>query len=347
MGSLAGHVLPGCFFLAYGLIWAFLSIWMQLKTKAPNAKKNKKEGAASSSSSFFEYKRDHRLVRKSWIPLPYCPRIPLEPILKVLLTLVGIIAEAFFDFRTIGNKQRLITIVYHVVLPNGHLNDLAKLHHITMYGGFLLSGIVDIVSLFVKLPRQTSQLFLSIAFWTEWMLFYSHSDANDPLNIHTHFILTLVIMSCVVFSALRMFQASYFLINMGLAFSIMLQGTWFIQVGVSLYPPSGTNVLIESVNTHGAHGHDDYAMHSVTMYVYALFTWHVMLLAVSFLGLWVAMACFVRCGIHRRLAKRTPLKSNSLVDSDENERLIAVDESGKTSDLSIGIELQEVAETAS
>ena len=349
MGSLAGHVLPGCFFLIYGIIWAILSMWMQLKSRVTSpSKKSKRESSTTPTTvSFFEYKRDHGLGRKSWIPFPCCSQVPIEPILKIILALVGIIVEAFFDFvkTNVQGDQRLVAIVYQVYRIDGTLNDLAKLHHITMYGGFLLSGIIDIVTIFIKLPRQTSTIAFSVAFWVEWMLFYSHSDSNDALNKSMHFLLTLVIFSCVIFAALRLLHASHLLINLGLAFSIFLQGTWFVQVGATLYPPSGSNVLLETLKKPGA-------SHSVTMYVYAVFTWHVMLIIISLLVLWVVLSCFMRSSINRRLGKLRSggAKSGRMqnwVESDENERLITVDDGRTKEDTGVAIEMHEVAETVS
>ena len=323
-------------------------MWMQLKSRVTNpSKKSKREISANPTTvSFFEYKRDHGLGRKSWIPFPCCSRVPIEPIVKIILALVGIIVEAFFDIvkTNVQGDRRLVAIVYQVYRSDGTLNDLAKLHHITMYGGFLLSGIIDIVTIFIKLPRQTSTIAFSVAFWVEWMLFYSHSDSNDALNKSMHFLLTLVIFSCVIFAALRLLHASHLLINLGLAFSIFLQGTWFVQVGATLYPPSGSNVLLETLKKGTSH--------SVTMYVYAVFTWHVMLIIISLLVLWVVLSCFMRSSINRRLGKLRSggAKSGRMqnwVESDENERLITVDDERTKEDTGVAIEMHEVAETVS
>lgn len=351
MGSLAGHVIPGCFFLVHGFVWALLSMWMQLNSRVTNpSKKNKRESSTNpTTASFFEYKRDHGLGRKSWIPLPCCTRVPVEPIIKIVLALIGIIVEAFFDIKKTNVKGdlHLVAEVYHVYTSDGKLNDLAKLHHITMYGAFLLSGIIDIVTIFIKLPRQTSMITFSVAFWVEWMLFYSHSDANDALNKNIHFLLTLVIFSCVVFAALRLLHASHLLINLGLAFSIFLQGTWFIQVGATLYPATGTNVLIESWKSHGEE-HD--TSHRVTMFVYSLFTWHVILIIISLLVLWVVLSCFMRSTINRRLGKFRSggMKSSQMqnwIESEENEKLITIDDGGTKEDVGVAIEMHDVAET--
>ena len=101
MGSLAGHCIAGTFFLLYGLWWAFAAVWLDIKKSTSPATKAEKLRAS--------------LKNKSWMPLPCCPKIPLEPIFKIVLPLLAILPEAFFDIVPDENgHKRLITIVYHV-----------------------------------------------------------------------------------------------------------------------------------------------------------------------------------------------------------------------------------------
>lgn len=344
MGSLAGHVIPGCFFLFHGFLWAFLSIWIEHKSRlstssAESSEKGKRKGSTNTSTTscgvrFFKNQCDQEMGFKSWIPFPCCPRVPLQPILKIILPLAGIIVESFFDYR----NGHLVAVVYRVYWSNGQLNDMGKLHHITMYGAFLLSGIIDIIVLLVKLPRQTSMIMLSVAFWVEWMLFYSHSGNSDALSLHFHFILTLTIFACVVFAALRILHASHILINLGFSFCVFLQGTWFIQAGATLYPPSGSNALLESSRAHSSAGQG--ATHRVTMYVYALFTWHVMFIAVSLLLLWVVLSCCVRRSMSHCWLRKLQSKPNLVQNWSENERLVNTDEGEGKID-TVSIEMQE------
>ena len=69
-----------------------------------------------------------------------------------------------------------------------------------MYSAFLISGTVDLVSLCLKLPRQASQTMFFMAFWVEWMLFYSHSSENDSLDQKFHILLNSAIFLCIIFS---------------------------------------------------------------------------------------------------------------------------------------------------
>lgn len=367
MGSLAGHVLPGSFFLIYGLAWVYLAMWTNLKMKTVSGSskkiKRRESGSTAASTSFFEFKRDQGLSRKSWLPLPCCPRIPLEPIFKILFPALGIIAELFFDMVKYPNESgvHLVAKVYHIKNEDGTFNGMGKLHHITMYAAFLLSGLVDVLTIFVKFPRVTSSLFLSIAFWTEGILFYFHTHGRDAVNVQIHLLLTIVIFACVFFSLMRVFFATNFVINLGLACTIVLQGTWFIHAGYLLFPPGGhgiisLNAVAEARSDDDHSKQDEIQEHNSEMYVSAVFTWHVMCLAAAMLILYVLMMCAIRSGVVRRLSKRGGLlnKSRRWVNSEERERLIAADllnerssemVLSRTKDKSDSVEMQKMFET--
>ena len=69
MGSLGGHGAAASLYLLYGLWWLVHSFWLHL------TRRDGRGGAHSKES----------LQRKSYIPLFCCPRIPVDPLLKVLL----------------------------------------------------------------------------------------------------------------------------------------------------------------------------------------------------------------------------------------------------------------------
>ena len=345
MGSLAGHVLPGTFFLIYGFWWVVISLWTHLSSKG--TQKSKREGSSSSVTSFLEYRREHGLSRKSWLPQIFCPRVPLEPVLKIVLPLCGIIAEAFFDVVNEGHGPHIKAKVFRVFDDDGHLAGLGKLHHVTMYGAFALSGIVDIISLFIRVPRHTSQLFLSLAFWVEGILFYFHTHGRDPLNVQIHWILTVLIFLCATFSLLRMIQPTNLLINMGLGNSILLQGTWFIQAGHILFRWSKTDWFTHVSDSPEGDGDN----HEAIMLVSACFTWHLIGISLLLVLLWVVFHLMLRSGIRLKLSRRRQRARGppTWVDADreEQERLIIAGlESAPKDSQTATMELQDVAETA-
>lgn len=323
------------------------SLWTHLSSKGIQKPKSKREGSASSVTVFLEYRREHGLSRKSWLPQMFCQRVPIEPVIKIVLPLIGIIAEAFFDVENKGDGPHVVAKVFRVFDSDGHLAGLGKLHHITMYGAFAVSGIIDIISLFIKFPRHTSQLFLSLAFWVEGVLFYFHTHGRDPLNIQIHWILTVLIFLCGTLSLVRMLQPTNLLINIGLASSIFLQGTWFIQAGHILFRWNKKNWFTHASDS----SEDDGDNHEAIMLVSACFTWHLILVSLFLVLLWVIFHLMLRSGIRLKLSRRRQRARGppTWVDADheEQERLISAGiESAPKDSQSATVELQDVAETA-
>ena len=131
----------------------------------------------------FEHNFNDPLARKSWIPAPFLKRIAIEPILKTLLPSLGVFVELFVNVRIDrGGKSHLIFFVYAPGFFDGHFGDLNRFYHICLYSTFVLSGVVDLISLRVNLPRATSQLFLCFAFYSEAVLFSFHTHGRDLFN---------------------------------------------------------------------------------------------------------------------------------------------------------------------
>lgn len=352
MGNLAGHVLPGSFFIAYGALWCINFLWCYFKTKSAirlsgESRKKKEKPLHSVSPSFFEYKRDYDLSRKSWIPCAIT-RIPIEPLFKILLPILGIICETFFDYRSDnGGKKHVVITVISIRDSSGELSEISKLHHITMYGGFLLSGVVDMLTLCVRLPRQTSMLFLTLAFAVEGLLFYHHTIGQDALNIEIHCLLTYSIFACAVFSLLRIFSATNVVVNLCLGSSILLQGTWFVQAGYFLF--GGFLDEKDEDNVVEKRSHNDEVDHRYIMFVAACYTWHLLLIALGNVALWIAMSACLRSRIlHNRTLRRRGLLTRlrhrwkGSAGSEDQNKLIVEEASNGVEN---GIEMHHLAET--
>lgn len=337
MGSFSGHVLPGSLFVLYGVIWIVFAILTHLKSKSSStsgkkSNRTKRDQSVMSGMSFFEYKRDLGLSRKSWLPIPCSTlsRIPLEPIFKVILPFIGVLVEAFLAVdKDSDGKAHIVGSVFHIFREDGHLNSLAKLQHITMYGSFVLSGIVDILTIFVKFPHQTSPLFLSLAFLVEGILFYFHTGGRNAIDVEIHFILTLVIGICALFAFLRVMYATNLLINLGLGYSILLQGTWFIQAAYFLFPPGGKGVIVNEMNSHHEGSDHESEHHAAVMFIACSLSWHLMFLMIGVLIVWVILLCVMRSSAGRRFMKRRgAVKLNpprKWEDFAEQEKLINVE----------------------
>uniref|UniRef100_A0A1X7VTU2 Transmembrane protein 45B n=2 Tax=Amphimedon queenslandica TaxID=400682 RepID=A0A1X7VTU2_AMPQE len=311
--SVAGHVIPGLFFLIHGLIWSLFSFWIHLTTpgkpsNVPNKSKSR-QTRTSHSLSYGHFKREMELNRKSYIPQPFCRNIPMEPIIKVLLPLVGMLLELFIIEKE-GKAQ------FKPILGS----DSMRIHHVTMYCGFFLSGLIDLITLFVKVPRNTTKLFLTLAFAIEGLLFWFHRDENDdsPILSAAHLLLFLPIMICALFSGLRMLSTVNLMINAGLSYGILLQGSWFIQVGVVLHR---ANVW-------------DFASYNQVMLLVSIFSWHSMSIFCFLFVLFIIMSAAIKSSsvCHRSSRARRHWLPSLLPtvatngNSEEGEQLIKIEE---------------------
>ncbi len=365
MGTLVGHVIPGCFFILYGTFWCANFLWYHLKSKAnlkssSDARSRKEKHMHSASTSFFEFKRDHDFSRKSWIPFS-CTRIPIEPFFKILFPALGILVETFFDYRPNSNGDNHVVLsVYRIWDSDGGMKDMGRLHHITMYTGFMLSGVVDILTLCVKLPHQTSMLFLSLAFTVEGFLFYLHTMGRDALNVEVHNLLTCVILASIIFSVLRIFAATNLVVNLGLGSSILLQGTWFIQAGFFLYGgyfEVGNSGERERGKERAVYETDEETdNHRYIMFVVACFTWHLLLVSLYNVVIWITLSALSKSRLlHRRsktfrrrgiLSKlRQGLQGQNAGYEERNKLIVEEGEVNEVTAPENGMEMRHLAET--
>eukprot|EP00731_Ephydatia_muelleri_P012454 Em0006g1348a len=334
MGTLAGHVVPGVFFVIYGIWWSFISIWSHLKrggakTSHPTVAYSKKRrecggnaggGPALSFALYKQERREHEVSQRSWIPQPFCTPVPLEPIVKVFCSVVGIMVECV-DIVTDPATSRTYPKLYTVTNPDGSFNDLSQLQHITMYSAFALSGLVDLLILCVRCPDHTSQVFLALAFLVEGALFHFHTGGMTPLSTQLHVTLTIIIFLCSLFVLFRVWFPTSYLVNTGFGLTMTLQGTWFIQVGDILYGGRYLSVVgggdTEQMELHehgqvtmatttmhgmenarvGPHNGGD---HNDIMFASALLTWHLIAVVLFALVEWVVVSRVYGCWRRRR-----------------------------------------------
>lgn len=294
MGSLIAHVIGGITFLVYGGWWIFASFWLYLTT---TLKINSRQTGKYA---------DVNIKSKSYIPVPGCPRVPIEPILKIILGTVQMIIEEFFKNSPNEDGTDHVTVVpWSMYKDDGSFKGLVKLHHMTVNLCFIASGIIDLVSLCIQYPKHTSQLFLSLALLAEGVLFYFHLEDRDSLDVILHQLLVAAIGISFISAVLRMYCATNVLVNATLALSLTLQGTWLIEIGVILYGPSQW----------------DNENHNNRMFVMASFIWHLMLIGVGmFIFYTLLMIALKYCNKEhsRRGEWRNPLS----LEKAENEQLL-------------------------
>ena len=87
---------------------------------------------------------DNELIsRRSWLTQPCCIKVPMEPIVKMLLPCLGVIAETFVNVV----DGKVMGVQYSIHVENGKFIGLGRLFHITLYSAFVFSGIVDLLSM--------------------------------------------------------------------------------------------------------------------------------------------------------------------------------------------------------
>ena len=228
----------GIFFLVYGLWWMLSVYWIHLThwSRSETSAISSRNFQQSGLRKMFDYDPKDPLTYKSWIPQPFLRRIPLEPIAKLVLPGLGVFVELFLNMKFDENGgSHLILWHYRIKFEDGHLVDLNRLYHMSLYSTFALSGIVDLVTLCVKLPRLTSQLFLCFALYCEAVLFSFHVHGRELFNNGVHQLLLIFVIATAFFATLRMLTPRNLFINAGISGSMILQGTHLVQAGWILY----------------------------------------------------------------------------------------------------------------
>ena len=224
-----GHVGPG-------LIWAFIAIWWTYNI----------------FSKYIEAKFQSKIKPHS--AEPYVNTVtfdgptglPTEGLLKVVLTLTGICLE-----WTLSTEQNYV----HRLIHHGQ--------HMTMWAGFLFSGIFDLVYRYGPvdlLPPRGDYILGVMAFAVMGVLFLWHLEGHTPLETQAHTFQIYSIFACAVVSLAEMVFVHDVRPALGRAFTVLLQGTWLITLGYVLDPPLGWPIW---------HDHD----HGETLLLTQMYTW--------------------------------------------------------------------------
>ena len=254
---------------------------------------------------------------KSWIPQPFLTAIPMEPIAKIVACGIGVFGETFLTLLVEENglPRRLEFGAFKIFNGSGDFIQVAKFQHVTMYSGFVLSGIVDLLILLVHFPQATSPLFFTLGFICQGILFWFHMG-HSILNANYHKLHLVIIISCIIFSYLRTYHTKNFLVNTALGCSILLQGTWFFQPAFLIYKDG--QIYWE---LHKMEKSSEKLEHMVPMYLSAVFTWHLMVVAMIVLIAWTIMYIIVnkRCIIKWENAKWEAVQSECTENLIEEE----------------------------
>lgn len=166
MGTLEGHLLPGVGFLLFSFYYSALTSLALLR-----------EQKVLKHPLLPGKLRGHRLSRQ----------VSYEAVVKVLVPTCGIIGEYFYPLGV--NRVQMIDWKD----PRRPFVFKDNWQHVTMFGFFILSGVVDMVSQAhlgrwgVKLERAAEAL----AFYVLIMLMVTHIENKSSLEIRVHLLLMI------------------------------------------------------------------------------------------------------------------------------------------------------------
>ena len=205
MGSFMGHIIPGSFFISFALWWTF-SIFKRYFQSVlhPSGKKYESTATFSSSNS----------------------RIPTEPLLKCLASVIGIIGEAVTGFDSNWNYD----------------NIMNNLQHMLMFFFYFMNSISDF-AVFYKIkhvPPKIDYIFALMAIFNEGFLFANHLHGRSILDVKLHTCLVVSIVACLI-SIIIEFVIDKSDVRPAIFRCIchLWQGTWFYHIAFVLYPPPG------------------------------------------------------------------------------------------------------------
>uniref|UniRef100_A0A8D2KFJ1 Transmembrane protein 45A n=1 Tax=Urocitellus parryii TaxID=9999 RepID=A0A8D2KFJ1_UROPR len=249
IGDFPGHALPGVFFFVMGLWWSTKSILKYV------CKKHKQTCYLGSKALF------QRLEF-------------LEGIAIVTMTVIGIIGLQFFA----GGP--------HLIIHNeSPWRRVLRLQHLTLYFFFGLLGVASILcSTVSSIPVSLIKLMMSNAFFVESFIFYNHTHGREMLDIFVHQLLFLAIFLTALVAFMEFLIRNNVLLELLRSSLILLQGSWFWQIGFVLYPPSGGPAW-------------DLVDHDNSMFLTICFCWHYAL-AYIIIGVNYAFVTWLTSGPH-------------------------------------------------
>ncbi|XP_035674526.1 transmembrane protein 45B-like [Branchiostoma floridae] len=238
MVGLPGHAAPGSFFLLFGIWWTvkYSVMWA---------------GRMGG--------------RQTCTGPAMCKNVTNAPLVCRLLSRVPVIGLCKIGFSLGGLIGQQVTANWTLINPtNGQFQNLNDWQHTTMFLFFIFSGFCDFLVAFkAPVPSGIDYLSFSMAFAVEGLLFFYHLHGRAELDVHLHKLLLLAIAACAIVSGLEAWNSDTLLLPMIRTAFVLLQGTWFWQVGLILYPPFPGNKW-------------DLTSHANMMFVTMAFCWHIL-----------------------------------------------------------------------
>jgi hypothetical protein len=153
-------------------------------------------------------------------------RIPLEPLLKVILPSFGILGELWLGHES---WRTLIATDGKFVVDN--INDW---QHSAMYLAFVTSGVIDLVGFYSQVPESLELGFLSLSFLVQGILLVFHLK-GPAIEVMVHLILVLQIFATFLSMLAEASHRSNIVVASLRPILTFLQGVWWIQTAFIMF----------------------------------------------------------------------------------------------------------------
>lgn len=244
MGSLIGHVVPGVFFCLYAF-WITLSIFWEYYhaklSRRPRQSSDNNNSSKSRGGGGMNHERQSLSSRR-------CSRLPPSMTLfKLMAIVVGMLGEYFTALD-----------------ENWNFEETHNGQHMTMFGFFFFNALFEMLYHYrvPGLPPSLDKITGALAFGIEGLLFLWHLHGRNMLDIQVHTFLVYAIAMCTVGCLLEIQYPGDMRTMLFTTGATMAQGTWFLCVGLILYPPTGWERW-------------DPESHEHRMWVTMMFTWNI------------------------------------------------------------------------
>uniref|UniRef100_A0A8C3WKR1 Transmembrane protein 45A n=1 Tax=Catagonus wagneri TaxID=51154 RepID=A0A8C3WKR1_9CETA len=275
MGNFKGHALPGTFFYIMGIWWATKSIMKY---------------------AFKKHKRTSYLGSKALLH-----RIEiLEGTVLFGMAVIGMLGEQFNPggpFLTLYDYKK------------GHWVQLLGWHHFTMYFFFGLVGVTNILCSTIRsLPASLAKIMFSNAFFVETFIFYNHTHGREMLDVYVHELLVLVTFLTGLVAFTEIFVRTNIAVELLRSSFVLLQGSWFWQIGFVLYPLSGGPAW-DSVD------------HDNIMFLTVCFCWHYVLAIIIIGAIYAFVTWLVKSRFKRFFSSEVGLLKNAEREQESEEEM--------------------------
>jgi hypothetical protein len=261
--TLLGHLLPGTFFIFFGVWWSFGTAvrFVLSKQRSPFKKNWEPVGYRSTVT-----------IPCMCLPMKILRRMPVESIFKLFCATIGILAELYTGggWRKISipmgkpshSHEPATATLASLVSATQHIHDhqmhdhaqkrditeqqtkffniyywgvgMGYMQHVTMYSGFALGALVEILMHFgYELPSGMDYAFGAFAFTVEAFIFNSHLHGKGMVDAFLHVLLVWAICGCILGSICEYVSRKNVAFAYGRCLFTILQGTWFYQVGLA------------------------------------------------------------------------------------------------------------------